>query len=409
MKVELLIKCWYQVFAEKRNFMITINTYQKIKKTPQQNGKAPIYISFCVNRQKVEIPTGISIPPKNWDNVKKRIKSGEENASDKNLIIEKIHARVNDVLVRARLKNKKLTKDSFIRQFNRPDDYETFFDFIYFYQKRLSAKLELTTFHVHRTVIRKLKEYNPELHFDDITTEWLDDYYTYLRKKLKNNENTAYKNMSTIRKYVRAAFRLGYMDENPFENWAIKRTTSSCIYLTEDELGQLVDLYNSNQLEDKLQKTLQFFLFLSFSSLHVGDARMLYIEQFTPTALTYYRVKLRNSKPLPIVVPLSTPLQSLLKQIIGKRNKGLLFKKLPADQTMNDYLKQIAGLVEIDKPISHKVGRHTFATIYLRKTKDITSLKEILGHSELRETLIYAHVLDESKQEGIQVFNSFNI
>ncbi|UVQ96297.1 hypothetical protein NXW23_18585 [Bacteroides caccae] len=43
----------------------------------------------------------------------------------------------------------------------------------------------------------------------------------------------------------------------------------------------------------------------------------------------------------------------------------------------------------------------------MRKTKDITSLKEILGHSDLRETLVYAHVLNESKREGVQCFNCF--
>ena len=389
--------------------MISVNTYQKVPKREQKNGKAPIYVCCYVNRQKIEIPTGLSIPPQNWDSQKGKIKATEKNARDKNLIIEKIEARVNDVLVRARLKNKKLTKDSFLRSFNRPDDYETIFEFITFYQRKLSAKLELSTFHVHRSVIKKLKGFNSELHFDDITTEWLDDYYTYLRKKLKNNENTAYKNMSTLRKYIRAACRLGYMDENPFENWAIKRTTSSCVYLTEEELTKLVNLYNNKELEPKLHQTLEFFLFLCFSSLHIGDAKLLHIEQFTSTTLTYFRIKLRNSKPLPIVVPLSIPLISIIKKIVGKRTKGPLFGKLPADQTMNEYLKAIAKIAEIDKSLSHKVGRHTFATIYLRKTKDITSLKEILGHSELRETLIYAHVLDESKQEGIQVFNSFNI
>ena len=66
-------------------------------------------------------------------------------------------------------------------------------------------------------------------------------------------------------------------------------------------------------------------------------------------------------------------------------------------------------MVEIDKPLTHKVGRHTFATIFLRKTKDIAALKEILGHSDISETLVYAHVLDESKQEGIQCFNQFSI
>lgn len=76
---------------------------------------------------------------------------------------------------------------------------------------------------------------------------------------------------------------------------------------------------------------------------------------------------------------------------------------------MNRYLKEIAKMAEIDKPLTHKVGRHTFATIFLRKTKDIAALKEILGHSDISETLVYAHVLDESKQEGIQCFNQFAI
>jgi site-specific recombinase XerD len=76
---------------------------------------------------------------------------------------------------------------------------------------------------------------------------------------------------------------------------------------------------------------------------------------------------------------------------------------------MNNYLKDIAKIAGIKKKISHKTGRHTFATCFLKETKDLTILKEILRHSELRDTLIYAHVLDESKQEGITCFNSFDI
>ncbi|NLB17554.1 MAG: tyrosine-type recombinase/integrase, partial [Syntrophomonadaceae bacterium] len=41
------------------------------------------------------------------------------------------------------------------------------------------------------------------------------------------------------------------------------------------------------------------------------------------------------------------------------------------------------------------------------KTKDITALQKILGHSSLSETMIYAHVLDESKQEGVKCFDGF--
>ena len=92
---------------------------------------------------------------------------------------------------------------------------------------------------------------------------------------------------------------------------------------------------------------------------------------------------------MPIQVPISDPLRQLLRNIVGTRKKGPVFEKLCADQTMNRYLKEIAAIAGIEKHITHKVGRHTFATIFLRKT------------------LVYAHVLNESKQEGVQCFNSF--
>ena len=48
-------------------------------------------------------------------------------------------------------------------------------------------------------------------------------------------------------------------------------------------------------------------------------------------------------------------------------------------------------------------------TLERRKTKDLSSLQKLLGHSNIRETMIYAHVMDESKREGMQCFNSFTL
>ena len=138
------------------------------------------------------------------------------------------------------LKDKKLTRDAFLRAYHRPSDYNTFFEYVTAQQKKLSVRTELTTLQTHMSVMRKLKEYAPELHFDDITKEWLDDYFIYLRKELDNNDNTAYKNMAVLKKYVRLAYKDGYMDENPFDGWQIKKTMATCVYLTEEELGKLL-------------------------------------------------------------------------------------------------------------------------------------------------------------------------
>ena len=368
-----------------------------------------VWISFYVQRQKINFSTKVTVELKHWNEKKSIVAAGDKQSADKNLIIETILARINNVFVKYRLRDKNLSRDLFLREYNRPSDYATFFDFVRDYMKKISHRTELTTLNTHMSVIRKLKEFNTDLIFDDITRDWLDIYFAYLRRELDNNANTAYKNMAIIKKYVLAAYKAGYMAENPFEEWSIKKITSTCVYLNEEELAKLVTLYNTGELEYKLHKTLEFFLFMCFSSLHVGDAKKLQLEQFSEDHFTYFRMKLRNSKPEPIQSPISDPLKNLLSKIVGTRKKGPLFEVIQADQTMNRNLKDIAAIAEIDKPITHKVGRHTFATIYLRHTKDLAALKELLGHSDMKETLVYAHVMDESKREGVQCFNSFII
>lgn len=385
--------------------MITVKIY--LRKYGDDPSSGVVWVSFYVNREKVNFSTKVSVDVKNWNDKKKSIGAGDKLASDKNLIIENILARVNNVFVKYRLRDRKLTRDAFLKAYHRPSDYNTFFEFVLEYQKKESLKLEDSTYRTSLSVIRKLKEYNPNLYFDDMTREWLDEYFFYLSTELSNNQNTANKNMAVIKKYVLAAFKAGYMDENPFADWKIKKGIPSGNYLHEEELQILMKIYINGDLDYKYHKTLELFLFLCFSSLHIGDAKGLMLEQFSGDTLTYFRMKLKRRKPLPIQVPISEPLRFLLKNIAGTRKKGPVFEKLPADQTMNRFLKEIAAAAGIEKNITHKVGRHTFATIFLKKTKDIASLKEILGHSDLKETLIYAHVLNESKQEGIQCFNNF--
>jgi len=127
-----------------------------------------VLVSFYVNRDKVNFTTRISVKKTDWNEKKSLVGSGDKQASDKNLIIENIHSRINAVFVKYRLRNRILTKDAFIRAYNRPDDFETFYTFVDQYKKRSGNMNELSTMSVHATVIKKVKEFAPDLHFVDI-------------------------------------------------------------------------------------------------------------------------------------------------------------------------------------------------------------------------------------------------
>lgn len=390
--------------------MATVKTYQSTSYVGI-GGIAPIYAYFYINREKIVIPCNLSTKVEYYDKNTGLIKKGDKEHKDKNLIVSNILSRINEVMVRFRLRNRKLTKELFMSEFSRPDKFATFFDFITNYQTTHPRELEDTTLQSHAVVIKKLRSYAPFLHFDQISEDFINGYKFHMKKVLKNCEGTSNKNLATIKKYVRAAMKAGYIDGNPFEEIRIKRTAKSkdIVYLTEEELTTLIGLYSEKTLRELDQKILQFFLFQCFTSLHITDARKLKIEQISQKSFTYFRFKNRNSKPDPIMVPLSTPAKHLINQIKGMKSRGLLFDKICADQKINEHLKSIALSVDITKPISSKSGRHTFATLYYLKTKDIYTLKEIMGHSDIRETLIYTHISYDTKQEGIAMFNSFKI
>ena len=153
--------------------------------------------------------------------------------------------------------------------------------------------------------------------------------------------------------------------------------------------------------------TLQIFLFMCFGSQHIGDARAMKLEQFSNVSFTYFRMKTKERKPELVTVPLSAPVRIIVSDIVGNRKKGLIFENLPADQTMNEYLKAIAKHVGINKDISHKTGRHTFATIFLENNPNIRTLQSILGHSDIKTTMKYVHALKKAKQRGISCFDKF--
>ena len=386
--------------------MSTIRVIQN-KQRLTKEGNAPVYITFYLGKEKLMLPCKISVPVLKFDCKSGLVKGNSKEVKDTNLVISNIKAHINDILVKFRLKDKLLTKEIFMREYNNPTDYKTFHDFVKEYMKTYSRRIEMGTFKHHVSCMKKFKEYNELLQFQDLTKDYLSDYLIYMKKKLGNSEATAQRNMSTVKIYVTAAFRKGYVDVNPFNEFHIRRIKSDVDYLSEEELMQFLRLYYQRVLPDKLQNTLAFFLFMCFTSLHITDARMFTIEQVSNNILTYYRIKNRNCKPEPIKIPMSEPVKNLLNELNGGKDQGRVFTHIQCDQVVNRQLKEIAKSLEINKKISAKTGRHTFATIFLRKTKDIATLQKLLGHTNIQETMIYAHVMEESKLEGVQCFNSF--
>lgn len=366
-----------------------------------------IYVLFYVKGQKVHFTTDVEASAQEWDPESMKIKGSSESAKDRNILLNNVRSRISNVDVKFRLKDKQLTRALFFKYYSRPDDYDTFHEFCKEYKRQTFKFLNTNTQRMHDSVLKKLHKHAPELHFDEINRIWLEGYLFYLKRELGNNHNTAYKNMAVLKKYIYAAMTAGYIEENPFAGLKIPQERTDTVYLEEDELKKFYKLYKNFDMDKKYLPTLQLFLFMCFGSQHVGDAKAMKIEQFSNVSFSYYRMKTKDRKPELVTVPLSAPLRALMNDLVGKKKKGHIFENLPADQTMNEYLKDIAEHIKVKKEISHKTGRHTFATIFLENNPNIRTLQAILGHSDIKTTMKYVHALKKAKQRGISCFDKF--
>jgi len=69
---------------------------------------------------------------------------------------------------------------------------------------------------------------------------------------------------------------------------------------------------------------------------------------------------------------------------------------LISNQRVNEYLKEIQKIAQIQKTLTFHVARHTFATtITMMHGVPIESVSKMLGHSNIKTTQHYAQIVDE--------------
>ncbi|MBN2663328.1 MAG: integrase catalytic domain-containing protein, partial [Bacteroidales bacterium] len=93
-----------------------------------------------------------------------------------------------------------------------------------------------------------------------------------------------------------------------------------------------------------------------------------------------------------VTIPIIEKALRLMPKEYRKTDK--IFKVL-ANQTTNDILKKVIKKADINKNISFHAGRHTLGSIGINVGIPIEVVSKILGHKDIKTTLIYAK-LNES-------------
>jgi len=387
-----------------------------------KNGEAPVNFVIIKDRKTTKVSIGVKVGQKFWDDKHKRVKSSHPNAKYLNSLISNKYAELQDVVLGNTIISKSLTSRQLKDDLFGIKPLE-FFPFAEGVISRYKKAGQIGTHDRCQAIINKLKEHakKPSITFQEITPQFLTAYEKHLRDTKKNSTNTIHANFKFIRQLFNEALNQDLIDSkfDSFKKFKVKTEKTQRVYLTEDEL-ETIENFDCGDNE-KMALHRDMFVFAAYTGgLRVSDVLKLKWKNIDKTHI-HITIK-KTSGQLSIKVP-DKSFAIIQKYKSKKFNKdNYVFPMLPNDLDENDFvaldneiskgtalinksLKALEEDSELGKHISFHISRHTWATRALRKGISIDKVSKLMGHAQIKETQIYAKIVNEELDKAMDVFN----
>ncbi|SHO57854.1 phage integrase [Vibrio quintilis] len=156
-------------------------------------------------------------------------------------------------------------------------------------------------------------------------------------------------------------------------------------FLTVDEMEKLITAAEAHEFHDDVQKIIKLCL--------ATGGRFKETASLTGAQLTKYKVTFTHTKGKK---NRSVPISPELYEEIYKEGSGPLFS-IGYTTIYRFIIKHVPRL----KQQAAHVLRHTFASYYMMNGGNIIALQRILGHSDIKQTMRYAHLAPDHLEDVV--------
>lgn len=371
--------------------------YPYLRPSVASKNGVPVYMRISHQGLRKDYSINLKVDPAVWDDEFKQVRGRGKETNHQNLRIKQELDKIQEAIRDLYDEFGHFSLDQLyarIRNGNKPVQLLAFYEEVMADNnlRIQSGDLKANTQKVYKTTYRHLSHFvSTSLNRNDLPIKTID--YTFLQKLqlfLRGakgiGQNATNKYLKTLKAVLNEARRRKIIRDNPFESFPIKAGEYDRTTLTKEEVQLIAEFIPNSNAQMIAQ---DFFLFAAHTGMHYADVKNLRAEHIHKDGEAFYILIRRQKNRNDVTIPLQSEALRILEkhESLPKRNGELL--QLYTNQKINENLKSIAKACGINKRLTCKVARHTFATAALNNGISLEQTGSMLGHTNPQTTRIY--------------------
>lgn len=380
-----------------------------------KNNLVSVYLRITVNGKRANISLKRKIAVSEWDFNRGKTKGNKQESRLLNRYMDQVRVRIYEAYEQLIREKAHISSQSIKARFLGEDNEEyTLLTLIDYHNTQMSESLSYGTLKNYFTTQKYInlfltqKRKAEDIYLSQLTFRFLVDFEKFLRTYVPEDHqkqmgnNTVMKHIQRLRKMVTLAYKMEWIDKDPFIKFKPHYIKNEREFLRNDELQNIIE---KEFRFERLNLVKDLFIFSCYTGLAYIDVMELKQDNIAigidgDRWIITKRHKTNTTVKIPIL-PHALTIIKKYKDSIKTKDTTSIFPKI-SNQKLNAYLKEIADICKIDKNLTFHMARHTFATtITLSNGVPIETVSKLLGHTKIATTQIYARVIERKVSDDI--------
>ncbi len=389
-----------------------------VRKDRMQNDQGPVYLQLFLDGKRVRISTDQLVKMKDWDEKLGRLKGNSAMSNSINEYLEKIKLDTLRIYNDYKLKEADITVDMLKDKLTKKeiDQRKKLLQVCDIFNSNAEkligieiGKITWGRYLAFRNRIAdfiKLKYSMDDIYLSHLKYSFMVEYEFYIKTEVKIQQNTMVKYLKYVNRVVEFAVNNEWMERNIFQNYKCPVKEAKREYLTAAELDRIM---TKEITVERLAEVRDIFVFCCHTGYAYKDAAKLTADHLgigINGRQWIYTSRQKNDNVA------NVPLLDIALEIIDKYKdhpkcvEGNKLLPMKSNQKLNAYLKELADICEIKKPLTMHIARHTFATtVLLANGVSMEATSKMLGHSSIKTTQIYGKIVESRVADEMEMLS----